>query len=308
MSAMTIVRKRFFKKKYRVQPLNAFDYFNVALMIFLMAIMIFPFWVVFTSSIVSATEFFTRPLILWPHEPTLMAYRHILNDDRILRSFAVSVFITVVGTAYYLLITSSIAYALSKKALPGRKFFLYLLVVTMFFSGGLVPYFLLVRSLGLMNTIWALIIPGGIVIWDFIVMKSFFSQLPEELEESAKIDGASGMLIYFRIIIPLSLPLLATFSLFSAVRIWNAWFDALIFITDRGLQPFQLVLRQMVVDAGIPIELQNIMARAAAQDAAVFMDGLRMAAVIVGIVPILFLYPWLQRFFEKGVMIGSIKG
>jgi len=296
------------KKKYRVQPINAFDVFNVSFMVLLMIIMIFPFWVVFTSSIVSAGEFFTNPIIIWPQAPTFAAYQYIFGNDRILRSFVISAFITVVGTIYYLFITSSMAYALSKHYLPGRKFFLILLTITMFFSGGLVPYFLLIRNLGLMNSIWALILPGGIVIWDFIVMKSFFTQLPVELEESAKIDGASGLMIYARIILPLSTPLLATFSLFSAVRIWNAWFDAMIFITDRSLQPFQLVLRQIVVDTDVPPELMNLMARGAMEDGVVFMEALQMAAVIVGILPILFIYPFLQRYFEKGIMIGSIKG
>ena len=296
------------RKKYRVQPLNIFDVLNVSFMILLIIIMIFPFWIVFASSIVSAGEFFTNPVILWPQAPTFAAYRYIFNDDRILRSFMISAFITVVGTAYYLIITSSIAYALSKKYLPGRKFFLILITITMFFSGGLVPYFLLIRNLGLMNSIWVLILPGGIVIWDFIVMKSFFSQLPEELEESAKIDGASSFMIYARIIPPLSLPLLATFSLFSAVRIWNAWFDAMIFITNRSLQPFQLVLRQIVVDTDVPPELMNLMARGGVEGGTVFMEALQMAAVVVGILPILFLYPFLQKYFEKGIMIGSIKG
>lgn len=296
------------KGKYRVQPLNAFDVFNVSFMILLIIIMVFPFWIVLATSLVSSVEFFANPVILWPSDPTIAAYRYIFSDDRMLRSFAISAFITVVGTAYYLVITSSIAYALSKKYLPGRKFFLLLLTVTMFFSGGLIPYFLLIRNLGLMNSIWALILPGGIVIWDFIVMKSFFSQLPEDLEESAKIDGASSLMIYSRIIIPLSLPLLATFSLFSVVRIWNAWFDAMIFITDRSLQPFQLVLRQIVVDLNIPQELMNLILRGGLDDGSVFIEALQMAAVVVGIVPVLFLYPFLQKYFEKGIMIGSIKG
>ena len=297
------------KRRSKLNRNNAFDYINITFMILLMLIMIFPFWTVVVTSFITAGEFYANPIILWPRHATTTAYEFIFANDRLLRSFSVSIFVTVVGTIFYLIVTSALAYGMSKPTLPGRKFFIIILTITMFFSGGLVPYYLLIRSLGLMNTIWCLILPGGVVIWDFIVMKSFFNQLPAELEESAKIDGAGGILIFFRIVIPLSMPLIATFSLFSAVRLWNSWFDAMIFIRDRDLQPLQLVLRQMIVGAGMPPEIMNmIAARASVPSEVVFEEGLKMAIVTVAIIPILLIYPWLQKYFEKGVMIGSIKG
>lgn len=284
-----------------------FDVCNVCFFVLIGFVMIFPFWNVLTTSIVGIGEFYARPLILWPKDPTLIAYKFIFSSDKMTRTFAVTTFVTVVGTIYNVIVTSCMSYSLSKKYLPGRNIFLIILTITMFFSGGLIPYYLLIKSLGLMNTIWVLIIPTGVSVWDFVVMKSFFSQLPVSLEESAKLDGANDIVILFKIIFPLSLPLLATFALFNAVGIWNAWFDAMLFIQDRKLHPLQLVLRQMLVDNNLPAEMQTKFIQ---QDKGtlLFDEGLKMATVVVATIPILCIYPWLQKYFEKGVMVGSVKG
>lgn len=284
-----------------------FDIWNVCFFVFMSIIMLFPFWNVLTTSFVGIGEFYATPLILWPKEPTMEAYKFIFSSDKMLRTFGVTIFVTVVGTIYNISITSAIAYALSKTYLPGRNVILVILTFTMFFSGGLIPYYLLIRQLGLMETIWVMILPSGVNIWNFVVMKSFFSELPESLEESAKIDGANDIVILIRIVLPLSLPLLATFSLFAAVGYWNTWYNAMIFIQDRKLHPLQLVLRQMLVDNNLPPEMQTKFIKEDV-DSPLFDEGLKMAAVVVATVPILFLYPWLQKYFEKGVMIGSIKG
>jgi putative aldouronate transport system permease protein len=180
----------------------------------------------------------------------------------------------------------------------------------MFFSGGLIPYYLLIRDLGLMNKIWVLILPGGVSIYNLIIMKSFFNQLPVELEESAKLDGANDIFIFIKIVLPLSMPLLATFALFNAVGFWNAWFDAMLFIQNRDLHPLQLVMRQMIVDNNMPVEMQAkfIRSKESSSDSPIFEEGLKTATVIIATIPILVVYPWLQKYFAKGVMIGSIKG
>jgi len=288
---------------------RVFDFCNVCFFVLMCLIMIFPFWNVFTTSIVDVGEFYRRPFILWPEEPTLNAYRLIFSSDRTLRGFAISVFITVVGTLYGLMVNAAAAYAMSKKYVPGRKFILLFITFTMFFSGGLVPYYLLIRDLKLMNTIWVLIVPGGISVWNFTVMKSFFNEIPESLEESAKLDGANDITILFRIVLPLSLPLLATFALFGAVGIWNSWFDAMIFIQNRKLHPLTLVLRELIFSSTLPPEMAAQFESAKGTTTSqIFDEAIKTATVVVATVPILCIYPWLQKYFVKGVMIGSIKG
>jgi len=288
---------------------RVFDFCNVCFFVLMCLIMIFPFWNVFTTSIVDVGEFYRRPFILWPEEPTLNAYRLIFSSDRTLRGFGISVFITVVGTIYGLMVNACAAYAMSKKYVPGRKFILVFITFTMFFSGGLVPYYLLIRDLKLINTIWVLIIPGGISVWNFTVMKSFFNEIPESLEESAKLDGANDITILFRIVLPLSLPLLATFALFGAVGIWNSWFDAMIFIQNRKLHPLTLVLRELIFSSTLPPEMAAQFESAKGTTTSqIFDEAIKTATVVVATVPILCIYPWLQKYFVKGVMIGSIKG
>jgi putative aldouronate transport system permease protein len=287
-----------------------FDLINILLFIFLSAIMLFPIWNVLTTSLVGIGEFYARPIILWPNEMTFVHYQYIFSSDKMLRTFAVTTFVTVVGTVYNLLVNTGCAYGLSKKYLPGRNVLLTIFTFTMFFSGGLIPYYLLIRDLGLMNKIWVLILPGGVSIYNLIIMKSFFNQLPVELEESAKLDGANDIFIFIKIVLPLSMPLLATFALFNAVGFWNAWFDAMLFIQNRDLHPLQLVMRQMIVDNNMPVEMQAkfIRSKESSSDSPIFEEGLKTATVIIATVPILVVYPWLQKYFAKGVMIGSIKG
>jgi len=177
----------------------------------------------------------------------------------------------------------------------------------MFFQGGLIPYYLLIKDLGLMNSIWVMILPKGISIFNFLVMKSFFNQLPIELEESAKLDGANEIVIMIKIILPLSLPILATFSLFTAVMFWNEWFDAMLFIQDTNLQPLQLVLRGMIIDNLMPAEMLAKFTQSVGGGKQLFDEAVKAAIIIVSTVPLLCLYPWLQKYFEKGVLIGSVK-
>lgn len=288
-----------------------FDICNVVFFVILSLLMILPFYNVIVISFMSQGEFFSRMLNLIPRGFNLEAYRFLFAAPTLPRAFLISVIVTVTGTALSTLFTSMIAYPLSKKRLMGRKVFTVYLLITMFFSGGLIPTFLLItQTLGWRNNLLALIVPSAVSVWNFIIMRAFFMQLPESLEESAKMDGASDLTILFRIIYPLSIPVLATLSLFVAVGHWNAWFSAQLYIANANLIPLQLLLRRML-NAGMPMELIEAYGQpidAFGNRLPIFLKGREMAAVVVSVVPMLMIYPFLQKYFEKGAMLGSVKG
>lgn len=288
---------------------KVFNCFNILLMLVLGFIMVFPLWNVLMISFVNAGEFYARSLILWPREFTLNWYRYIFGvEGEILNALFVTIALTIVGSIYSMVLTTALAYGLTKKTLPLRNFFLTLITITMFFSGGLVPYYLLIRDMGLMNSFFVLFIPSAINTWNFIVIKSFFTQLPVELEESAKLDGANDILIFFRIVLPLSLPVLATFFLFYGVYYWNSWWPATLFIQNPKLHTLQYLLRNMIVNDQRPGTLDAFAITQGINESSLFDDGIKMATVVVATVPILCVYPFLQKYFTKGVIIGSIKG
>ena len=296
-------------RRSKLKSYSAFEYVNVAVFLILAVVMVYPFWSVLVTSLVTEGEFYRRPLILWPNEVTLRWYHFIFASDKLIRSFFVTTFVTVVGTFYSLTLTTTLAFGLAKKDLPGRNLFLNMIIFTMFFGGGLIPYYLLIRSLGMINSLAVLIIPTGINVWYFSLIKAFFNQIPAALEESAKIDGANDLCIFLRIVLPTSLPVLATFALFFGVRYWNAWYDALLFITNEKLFPLQLILRRLVVQNERPAALSQAYAGSVgSMNVFIFEEGIKMATVVVATVPILVVYPFLQKYFVKGIMLGSVKG
>lgn len=236
-----------------------------------------------------------------PSEVTFEAYRQLLGSWRLPRAFFVSVYITVLGTALNLFATTLMAYPLSKKSFRLRNPLLLFVLFTALFSGGLVPTYLVVQKLGLMNTYWALMLPNLISVFNLLVMKAFFQGLPAEIEEAAKIDGASDWHILWRIVLPLSKPILATIGLFYAVGHWNSFFDAILYISDADKLPLQVVLRQ-ILSAG---NLNSYVPADAVETAPT--ESLRMAAVVLTTIPILLVYPFLQRYFTAGVLLGSVK-
>lgn len=263
-------------------------------------ITVVPFVYVIAASFASEHEILTRPLFLIPREPTLEAYTRIFGNEygtTVLRSMGVSILVTLVGTIVNLFFTTTMAYALAKP-IKGRNFALNGVLFTMVFSGGMIPTFLIVKSLGMYNTYAALILPGAISAYNMIIVKNFFQQLPAGLEEAASIDGCTDLGIFWKIALPLSLPMLATFGLFYAVGHWNNYFGALLYLEDSKKYPFQLVLRNLVM-----LE-QN----AQDPDDLVPQETLKMAMIVVGTVPILCVYPFLQKHFAAGVMVGAIKG
>jgi putative aldouronate transport system permease protein len=270
--------------------------------------MIIPFWNVLMTSLVSEGEYFSRPIIIWPHKMYFASYKYIFSSDKLIRSTGVTAFVTVVGTAYSMALTTMLSYGMSKKKMPGRNLLLGIILATMFIDGGLIPYYMLIKSLKLVNKIWVMIIPSGLSIWYFILIKSFFNQIPQSLEESAKMDGANEITVFFRIILPLSLPALATFSLFYGVAFWNTWYNALLFITKEELHPLQMVLRKMIVQNERPGLMDAAFKKTTGNNFGLFDDGIKMATVVVATVPILCVYPFLQKYFVKGIFVGSVKG
>ena len=232
------------------------------------------------------------------------SYRALLSHDAILRYYINTIKYAAVGTFIMIATTSLMAYPLTFRELRGRKLITILLVITIFFSGGLVPYYLLVLSLGLVDTIWALVLPNAIVAWNVIIFRTFFRTVPGALRESAHIDGAGHFLVLFRIVLPLSKPLLATFVLFSLVGFWNDYFWALIFLRDQDKQPIQLFLRRILILVGLE-GLQNTSALQVFNN--ISSRTTKAAALIITITPILCVYPFLQKYFTKGLFIGSLK-
>ncbi|MDF2924139.1 MAG: transporter permease [Paenibacillaceae bacterium] len=274
-----------------------------AILIVIAAGTLFPFLYIVGVSLTTQSEVLRRGIVFIPEQPTLEAYRTVFRSFGIEQAYQVTLFRTIVGTLLNMVFTVIPAYVLSKRALPGRSTLLLLVVFTMLFSGGLIPTYIVIKSLGLINTIWSLIIPGLISVFNLVVIKGFFEQLPVELEESAKVDGAGELTTLLRIILPLSLPSIATIGLFYAVGHWNSYFDAVMYINDSNLLPLQVMLRNIL------LSVQFVNAESGlSEDQYVSSTAVQMAAVIVSTLPILCVYPFIQKHFTKGVMLGAVKG
>jgi putative aldouronate transport system permease protein len=230
--------------------------------------------------------------------------KHVVFSSQFLNSIWISVVVTIVGTLLSILLTAITAYPLSKRRLPGISFIMLLFIFTMLFNGGIIPNYLLMKELHLINSLWSLILPALISVFNMLVIKSYYEALPEALEESAKMDGARNFTILFRIVIPLSGPVIATIALFYAVFFWNDYFNPMLYINDPGLKPLQLYLRDIVLDA----DNSSAVSKSADDLMNVSPEGIRSATVIASIIPMLLVYPYLQKHFVKGVLIGSVKG
>ncbi|GAA4831048.1 carbohydrate ABC transporter permease [Paenibacillus vulneris] len=233
----------------------------------------------------------------------LETMKYVVSSAQFLHSISVSLFITIVGTLLSILLTAITAYPLSKRHLPGISLILILFIFTMMFNGGIIPNYLLIKQLHLVNSLWSIILPALISVFNMLVIKSYYESLPEALEESAKMDGARNLTILFRIVLPLSGPVLATIALFYAVYFWNDYFNPMLYITSPSLKPLQLYLRDIVLDAD-----SSSMSKTADELMNASPEGIRAATVIASIVPMLLVYPYLQKHFVKGVLIGSVKG
>lgn len=289
-------------KKERIAE-TIFNIFNYSFMFFLAFIMIYPFWELLIVSFSPAEEASRIGLKLIPRGFTLEAYKQLFRSSMIGYGYYNTIMRTVIGTVLAVILSFSMAYPLSKKDLPARNLITIFLVIPMFFTGGLVPDFLLINSLGIYDTIWALILPLLISTYNVLIMRNFIMTIPVSLEESALVDGANFFTILFRIIIPLSKPILATIALWVAVRHWNAWFDANIYTRSNERVVLQLILRRVMIEhenAEITDTLQG--------DEGVITKTMEAATVLMTIGPIILVYPFLQKYFVKGVMVGSVKG
>lgn len=285
--------------------ISAFPILNNIFFAMVALLMLFPLWNVIVVSLTEYRDYVADPLMIFPKQISLEAYQYIFASDDLITALKVTVLITLSGTLSSMFFSMTGAYALSKRRMPGRSLFLTLILITMFFSGGIVPNFLLIKDLGIYDTLWSLILPTMINTWYLIIMKNYFAGLPEALEESARIDGANDLHILFRIILPISMPIIATFTLFYGVDHWNEWWNAMMYINDTHKYPLQLVLRNLIVKNFSSAS----MATAYAQDSAQFVakENIKMATAVVAIVPITLVYPFLQKYFAKGVMVGAIK-
>lgn len=293
-------------QKRRISINKILKVINIILLILIGFTMIYPFWEILVKSFMTDKDIISSTFYLWPKNWQFEGYKTIFTNKtyNFGRAFLNSVIVTVLDTIYQLVITTLAAYALSKKTLPGRKFLNFFFIFTMYFGGGLIPYYLLIKELNLMNTLWVLIIPSFISVYNVLIMRSFFSTFPKELIEAAKIDGASEAHVFIKVVLPLSKAILATIALFIAVGVWNNWFTSMLFQTESiDFRPMAYTLK-VIIDTS-----RGINAEAGVGGFnEVIGESVQYAAIIVSTVPILCVYPFLQKHFTKGVMIGSIKG
>jgi putative aldouronate transport system permease protein len=282
------------------------DVIITIILVLLTLAVVFPFYNMLLVSVAKYEDIISTPLYIFPKAIDFTNYRMAVLYPYFVNSIGVSTFVTIIGTALSLLVTTMGAYALSRKYLPYRRFFFYFIVITMYFGGGLIPWYLVMKSLGFVDSVWVMIIPPAINTFWMILMRNYFEGIPDDMEESAKIDGANDIQILFRIMIPLAAPIIATITLFYAVARWNDWWLPMIFLQDPKKIPLTLILRRMVVDATIDLgnDMMNAMRDANIQ---IHDRSLQMATVTITTIPILLVYPFLQKYFTKGIMLGAIK-
>jgi putative aldouronate transport system permease protein len=278
-----------------------------AALVILALLIIYPFYNCLLQSVLPYEYSTTFGFYLFPPAIDLTNYKVLLLSPQIQSGAYVTLLVTVLGVLYNMFLTVTMGYALSRKGYYGRTFFINFVLVTMFFSGGLIPNYLLVQSLGLMDTVASMILPLGITPFWLILMKSFFSSIPDSLVESAKIDGANEIVILARIMLPVAMPIIATITLFYAVARWNEWFNGMIYIRAQSKKPLQLLLSDMLVRMDTSLLSQSA-ASALSAGQKVYAQSMRMAMVMITAIPILCVYPFLQKYFVKGIMLGSIKG
>jgi len=292
---------------HRTRMDRAFDIFNYTVLTFVLIVVLYPLYTVVISSISDPDLVNSGKVWLFPRGITFEGYERIFSDSSIWLGYRNSLLYMTVGTVVNVSLTLTSGYALSRADLAGRNFFMLLITFTMFFGGGLIPTYLLVKQLGMVNTMWALIVPGAVGAYNIIIARTFFqSSIPNEILEAAQMDGCSNTRFFLRIVLPLSVPIVAVMVLFSAVGHWNAYFQALIYIRNENLYPLQLILRKiLIVNESQDQMLANLTDMTEQQRIA---DLMKYGVIMVASLPMLVLYPFLQKYFVKGVMIGSIKG
>lgn len=284
-----------------------FDFSNIAFMILAVIAVLIPLFSVISTSLVSAKEIAEKRFVIFPENIDYTAYKSLFaSGSIILNGYKITLFRVVVGTTVNLILSYFVGYALAKKDLVGRSALTFFFFFTMLFGGGLVPTYIIIKSVGLINRVWVYILPGVISVWNMLLIRNFIMTIPDSLTEAANIDGASDYLIIFKIILPLSIPALVTIGLFYAVGHWNSWWDAYLYTSKPEVQPIQLVLRNILARANI--QVNAITGGITATELKAPSRSIQSASVVVTTMPIVLLYPFLQKYFIKGVMVGAVKG
>ncbi|WP_084411461.1 carbohydrate ABC transporter permease [Paenibacillus glacialis] len=280
-----------------------FNTINIILLFIFTVIIVVPLWNVIISSFSSGKSLAEGGFIFWPKEFSLENYRAVFQDESILQSFFISISKTFIGVVTHVFFCAMVGYGLSKRYIRGRKLYVAMGVITMFFSGGMIPTYLLIKSLGLLDSFWVYIIPALYSFYDVIILMNFFRNVPDSLEESAKIDGAGDWRVFLKIFIPLSMPAMATIALFNGVGQWNDFMTTKLYITDQALYPLQMKLYEIIVQSQTQ-SMQNIGGSAIIETTT---KGVQLATIVITTLPIVVIYPILQRYFISGMMLGAVK-
>lgn len=284
-----------------------FDTINIVILAIILIIVAYPLIYVVSASISDPTAILNGQLKLLPKGFTLEAYTRVIKNKDILMGYKNTILYTVIGTLVNIILTIMIAYPLSRKDLRGRNFIMAILTFTMFFSGGLIPTYLIIKDLGLINNFWVMILPNAISMYNVIIVRTFFqNSIPMEIQEASMIDGCSNIKILIKIILPLSKPIMAVMVLYYGIAHWNAFFNALIYLSDKEKHPLQLILRDILIQNEMN-DMMNMTSESVAQQQ-LFSESLKYAVIVFASLPVLIIYPILQRHFVKGVMVGAIKG
>ena len=287
---------------------KTFNVVNVFILALITFATLYPFWYVLVISLNNNAVASYLDVYFWPKAFTLANYKVIFSTSLLVSGYKITILRTVIGTVISVIGNAAMAYVLVKKQLMGRKVLISLVLITLYFSGGIIPLYILLRNLHLINTFPVLIIPYLFTAWYIILMKTYFSQLPESLDESARIDGANDIVIFFRIIMPISMPIISTISLFCAVGYWNDWFAGDMYLSDQNLFPIQTILMKILNEMKGDEILRRSSSGVVDSNHMPSLEAVKNASIIVTIIPIILVYPFLQKYFIKGIMIGSIKG
>lgn len=297
------------KNKIKVDSDNVFDILNLILMLVILIIFIWPLWFVLIASISEPSQVWQGNVILWPKNITLEAYKEVIGYKSIWIGYKNTIIYTVLGTVINVVLTVCGAYPLSRKDFVPKKFFLILFLITMYFNGGLIPTYLVVSNVGLIDTIWAMVIPNAVSVFNIIITRNYFmNSIPEELWEASQIDGAHTMQYLFKVVLPLSAPVLAVITLFYAVGHWNDFYSALIYINSQQLLPLQSILRKLLFSAQTTMQITSSMSPDEIMRKTQLAQTLKYSSIVVSIIPVLCLYPFIQKHFVNGIMMGSVKG
>lgn len=285
----------------------AFDIINIILLVLVMLVILYPLYFIIIASFSDPLEVLAGKVVFYPKKFSLESYKMVFRDSNILIGYRNTIFYTVFGTAINIALSVLAAYPLSRRDFVGRQCFTMLLTITMFFSGGMIPLYLTVTNLGLYDTIWAILLPGAISVWNVVIIRTYFqTSIPFELTEAAMVDGATNFQLLFRVILPLSTPVIAVMVLFYGVAHWNAFFNALIYISSKKLYPLQLVLRSILIQNTPSDEMMADLDNAASRQ--LLAETIKYALIVVATAPIIAVYPFLQKYFVKGIMVGAVKG